>query len=59
MTHAFLASRPAQEKVLTRVPMRRWGTGEDFAGLAVYLVSDASAYHTGDTFLIDGGYALF
>ena len=48
-----------QEKVLTRVPMRRWGVGDDFAGLAVYLASDLSAYHTGDNFVIDGGYAIF
>jgi NAD(P)-dependent dehydrogenase (short-subunit alcohol dehydrogenase family) len=46
-------------KVLPRVPVRRWGTGADFAGVAVYLASDASAYHTGDTFVIDGGYAIF
>lgn len=47
------------EKVLPRVPVRRWGTGDDFAGIAVYLASDASAYHTGDTFIIDGGYNVF
>jgi len=45
--------------VLPRIPTRRWGTGDDFGGIAVYLMSPASAYHTGDTFLIDGGYALF
>ena len=28
-------------------------------GMAVYLASDASAYHTGDTFIIDGGDAVF
>ena len=28
-------------------------------GLGGALVSDASGYHTGDTFLIDGGYSLF
>ncbi len=47
------------KKVLPRVPLRRWGTGEDFGGIAVYLASDASAYHTGDTFVIDGGYSQF
>jgi NAD(P)-dependent dehydrogenase (short-subunit alcohol dehydrogenase family) len=47
------------ERVLPRVPGRRWGVPEDFAGIAVYLTSDASAYHTGDTFVIDGGYAIF
>ena len=28
-------------------------------GLAVYLASDASRFHTGDSFVIDGGYAIF
>lgn len=28
-------------------------------GIAIYLASDASAYHTGDTILIDGGYIRF
>lgn len=46
-------------KVLPRVPMRRWGEGDDFGGIAVYLMSSASKYHTGDTFVIDGGYSLF
>jgi NAD(P)-dependent dehydrogenase (short-subunit alcohol dehydrogenase family) len=45
--------------VLPRIPARRWGTGADFGGVAVYLMSDASAYHTGDSLVIDGGYALF
>jgi NAD(P)-dependent dehydrogenase (short-subunit alcohol dehydrogenase family) len=45
--------------VISRVPMRRWGTPEDFGGMAVYLASDASRFHTGDSFLIDGGYAIF
>jgi NAD(P)-dependent dehydrogenase (short-subunit alcohol dehydrogenase family) len=47
------------EAVGKRIPMRRWGTGDDFGGLAVYLASDLSAYHTGDNFVIDGGYAIF
>ncbi len=47
------------DKVLPRVPLRRWGTGDDFAGVAVYLASDASKYHTGDVLVLDGGYAIF
>ncbi|MEQ8346361.1 MAG: SDR family oxidoreductase [Sneathiellaceae bacterium] len=46
-----------ETKLLPRVPMRRWGQPEDFAGLALYLASDLSGYHTGDTFLMDGGYS--
>jgi hypothetical protein len=45
--------------VMKRIPMRRWGRPEDFAAIAVYIMSDASAYHTADTFLIDGGYFTF
>ena len=37
----------------------RSGEPEDFGGMAVYLASDASSFHTGDTFMIDGGYAIF
>ena len=45
--------------VLPRVPMRRWGSIEDFAGIAIYLMSSASSYTTGEQFLIDGGYTKF
>ncbi len=47
------------DKVLPRVPTRRWGVPADFGGLAVYLASPASSYHTGDVITIDGGYHSF
>ena len=47
------------DKVISRVPMRRWGEPKDFSGIAAYLASDASAYHSGDMFVVDGGYAIF
>lgn len=47
------------EQVIGRVPMRRWGDPEDFSGLAVYLASDASRFHTGDSMVIDGGYTIY
>lgn len=59
MTANAVASEGFKTKVLPRVPMRRWGEGDDFGGIAVYLMSAASRYHTGDTFVIDGGYSLF
>ena len=59
MTEKALATDGFQNKVFPRIPMRRWGTGGDFGGIAVYLMSEASRYHTGDTFVIDGGYSLF
>lgn len=48
-----------ETKVISRVPARRWGEPKDFGGVAVYLSSDASSYHSGDTFVIDGAYAIF
>jgi len=59
MTENLTTNDKFKGNVIPRIPMRRWGTGADFAGIAVYLMSSASSYHTGDTFLIDGGYALF
>lgn len=45
--------------LMKRLPARRWGETKDFEGIAVYLASDESAYHTGDAILIDGGYTIF
>lgn len=56
---AALNSDRFHERVLPRVPLRRWGTPEDFAGVAVYLASSASGYQTGDVLLVDGGYGKF
>jgi NAD(P)-dependent dehydrogenase (short-subunit alcohol dehydrogenase family) len=59
MTAGAQAAPAFAEKVIPRVPIRRWGEPADFGGLAVYLASDASRYHTGDSFVIDGGYSIF
>jgi NAD(P)-dependent dehydrogenase (short-subunit alcohol dehydrogenase family) len=47
------------DRILKRIPERRWGQPSDFIGAAVYLASPASEYHTGDEFVIDGGYRVF
>ncbi|MCE9523894.1 MAG: SDR family oxidoreductase [Alphaproteobacteria bacterium] len=59
MTAGAQAAPAFAEKVIPRVPARRWGEPADFGGIAVYLASDASSYHSGDTLVIDGGYAVF
>jgi NAD(P)-dependent dehydrogenase (short-subunit alcohol dehydrogenase family) len=59
MTAGLQAWDKFNEKAIGRVPMRRWGEGEDFSGIAVYLASDASRFHTGDAFVIDGGYTIY
>jgi NAD(P)-dependent dehydrogenase (short-subunit alcohol dehydrogenase family) len=59
MTAAAIGDARFSAAVLPRIPLRRWGKKEDFSGIAVYLMSDASGYHTGDHFVIDGAYTLF
>lgn len=59
MTERFFASETFATAVKPRIPLGRWGKPEDFGAIAVYLMSDASAYHTGDCLRIDGGYLLF
>ncbi len=59
MTSGALQSEGFTQKVLPRIPRRRWGLPSDFEGVAVYLASDASAWHTGDVITIDGGYTVF
>jgi 2-keto-3-deoxy-L-fuconate dehydrogenase len=41
-----------------RQPLGRLGTPEEVAALAVYLASDESAFTTGTTHVIDGGFTL-
>ncbi len=38
-----------------KIPMGRYGDPDEFGKAAVYLLSDAASYVTGETFIIDGG----
>ncbi len=46
------------DSVLKRTPAGRWGTPDDFAGIAVFLASPASDYVTGAAITVDGGYSV-
>jgi NAD(P)-dependent dehydrogenase (short-subunit alcohol dehydrogenase family) len=58
MTTGLFSDERFQRSQLGRTSMRRWGQPNDFAGIAVYLASEASRFHTGDTIVIDGGYLV-
>ncbi|HET6680683.1 MAG TPA: SDR family oxidoreductase [Gemmatimonadaceae bacterium] len=44
------------QRVIEATPLRRIGTPDDVAGLAVFLASDLAAFCTGGAYLVDGGY---
>lgn len=49
------ASDAWQERVLRETPLRRWGTPEDIARLARFLVSDEASFITGQVINANGG----
>jgi NAD(P)-dependent dehydrogenase (short-subunit alcohol dehydrogenase family) len=59
MTAGIMGNEKFVANVMPRIPVRRFGEPEDFGGIAVYLMSKASSYHTADCFVIDGGYTAF
>ena len=48
----------AMKDFIARQPMGRLGTASEIANLALYLASDDSSFTTGQTHIIDGGWAL-
>ncbi|WP_372916069.1 SDR family oxidoreductase [Sandarakinorhabdus sp.] len=56
----MLGSTPAErdaamQALVADTPLKRFGTADEVAAMAVYLASDESAYVTGSEFHIDGG----
>lgn len=50
-----LGDEDLMKELLSEIPLGRMAEPEEVGGLAVYLASDAAAYVTGSTFVIDGG----
>jgi NAD(P)-dependent dehydrogenase (short-subunit alcohol dehydrogenase family) len=56
MIHDTLIARDNVRNILTQsTPLRRAGTAEDIADVAVFLASDASRFITGEEIIVDGG----
>ena len=56
MNTAIMNDEKRNEQILSRIPAGRWGTGEDAAGLIIFLSSKASDYINGAVIPVDGGY---
>lgn len=55
-TQALRDDPVRSQAILERIPAGRWGTPEDFQGVAVFLASQASNYVNGSVYLVDGGW---
>ncbi len=55
-TQALREDPERSRAILDRIPAGRWGTPEDFQGVAVFLASSASNYVDGAIYLVDGGW---
>jgi 2-keto-3-deoxy-L-fuconate dehydrogenase len=55
---AFGDEEAGRKAFLARQPTGRFGRPEEIAALAVYLASDEAEFVTGQTHVIDGGWAL-
>lgn len=64
VTHMVTSGNPdfdnedTVKEMLSRYPLKRFGTPEDIANGVVFLLSDASGWMTGTNMVIDGGYSL-
>ena len=55
MLQGIMNDQAAQDRILSRTPLGRWGEPEEVAAIAVFLASRESSYITGQTIYPDGG----
>lgn len=58
LTNEMFAETHHTDIMVDSYPLKRYGTPEDIAYGAIYLLSDASLWVTGTNLVIDGGYLL-
>ena len=59
LTKALQEDETRSERILSRIPLGRWGDPDDLKGAVVFLASEASDYITGQTMYVGGWLAGF
>ena len=57
-SEALWSNDKIMHTMMKLLPIKRVGTPDEIAALALYLASDASAYSTGSVFTADGGFTI-
>jgi len=58
LTDRYTNNPHLSKALIAQMPMRRFGTPEEVARVALFLASDDSAYTTGEGIMVDGGMSL-
>ncbi|APA88878.1 SDR family oxidoreductase [Paraburkholderia sprentiae WSM5005] len=58
LTQALQDDDDRSQTILERTPLRRWGTPEEVAQVAVFLCTPAASFMTGAIVPVDGGYLV-
>lgn len=56
LTQALQDDAERAGPILSRTPLKRWGTPEDVAQAVTFLCSPAASFITGTILAVDGGY---
>ncbi|MBN3802493.1 SDR family oxidoreductase [Paraburkholderia sp. Ac-20336] len=58
LTEALQSDDGRSQAILERTPLRRWGTPDEVAQIAVFLCTPAASFMTGAIVAVDGGYLV-
>jgi 3-oxoacyl-[acyl-carrier protein] reductase len=55
---ADMSEGDVAKEIISRIPLKRFGTPSDIANMVTYLCSEESGYITGQVFTVDGGMVM-
>jgi NAD(P)-dependent dehydrogenase (short-subunit alcohol dehydrogenase family) len=56
LNRPLIEGTPRGQWLRQHTPLNRFGSAEEMVGAAIYLISPAASYVTGETIIVDGGF---